>query len=102
NPMLLHHPPCDVMRDGWNPAASDLFRYTLHYHGWLPRLSIASGLALVSDWIERHPRGVGWEPYPTSMRLLAWLGFVARLQATHGVIPAHILASMRLQADHLA
>ncbi|MCF7676102.1 MAG: heparinase II/III family protein [Akkermansiaceae bacterium] len=66
----------------WNtPAASRLWRYNLHYFDWLwsllpedrPNWETARHFTL--DWIEHHPphRGAcGWEPYPTSLRLLNW------------------------------
>jgi uncharacterized heparinase superfamily protein len=66
----------------WDAAgASRLWRYNLHYFDWLwsllpqnaPDWETARRLTL--DWIERHPparEACGWEPYPTSLRLLNW------------------------------
>jgi uncharacterized heparinase superfamily protein len=66
----------------WEAAgASRLWRYNLHYFDWLwsllpenaPGWETAQRLTL--DWIERHPperKACGWEPYPTSLRLLNW------------------------------
>jgi uncharacterized heparinase superfamily protein len=63
------------------PGASRLWRYNLHYFDWLwsllpenaPDWQTARDLTL--DWIARHPparNACGWEPYPTSLRLLNW------------------------------
>lgn len=42
-------------------------------------MSSEQGLALMKDWIVRHPgfSGVGWHPYPVSLRLVNWIYFVA-------------------------
>jgi len=67
-------------------AQDPLWRYNLHYGEWALTLSqafLASGesryrdalLALLSDWIanNRVGRSPGWDPYPISRRLVAWL-----------------------------
>jgi uncharacterized heparinase superfamily protein len=68
----------------WNDAALPrLWLYNLHYFEYLGSLPYGAGRELILDWIERHPlaRGnAGWEPYPTSLRLFAWCGW---LFATH-------------------
>lgn len=66
----------------WNaPGQPRLWRYNLHYFDWLWSLlpdgvpEWAAARRLTLDWIERHPpaRGAcGWEPYPTSLRLMNW------------------------------
>lgn len=63
------------------PGASKLWLYNLHYFDWL--WSFVGSIeedwsfvqAWVQDWIDRHPaarRATGWEPYPTSLRLINW------------------------------
>jgi len=58
-----------------------LWAYHLHYFDWLwtflpeedPDWRPARRAVL--DWIERHPpagKACGWEPYPTSVRLMNW------------------------------
>jgi uncharacterized heparinase superfamily protein len=68
---------------GWPPADWDvpnlpkLWQYNLHYFEWLWSLDFPAGRAAILDWIARHPLGkgrVGWEPYPTSLRLMNWCG----------------------------
>jgi len=65
------HPPA------WNDeGGSRLWRYNLHYHGFLFELEFEEARALVLDYVEVHgPRkgAVGWEPYPLSLRLTSWI-----------------------------
>lgn len=58
-----------------------LWQYNLQYFDWLWSLLPAEGSdwnaarRLTLDWIERHPpkkTACGWEPYPTSLRLINW------------------------------
>ena len=72
---------------GWPPtwrvgAAQRLWEYNLHYFEYLWALDFDSAKAVASDWIANHPleRGSpGWEPYPTSLRLVNWCAvFYAR------------------------
>ncbi|TKW60843.1 MAG: hypothetical protein DI628_08110 [Blastochloris viridis] len=64
----------------WLPTqASALWVFHLHYHEWLADLRAAGQRAvarqLVADWLlsfgRYHP--VAWHPYPTSLRVVAWL-----------------------------
>ena len=64
----------------WQPAAPKLWLYNLHYFDWLWLLPPEEGLRAMLDWIARHPlrhRAVGWEPYPTSLRLANWSALLA-------------------------
>ncbi|CAG0999249.1 hypothetical protein MYXO_02896 [Myxococcaceae bacterium] len=90
----------------WDHAdAGPLWAYDLHGFEWARRTTLAPGArrALVLDWIDRHPRGIGWSPHPTSLRTLAW----TKLLATPGVLGAEgpergaILASLGSQLEHL-
>jgi uncharacterized heparinase superfamily protein len=50
-----------------------LWLYNLHYFEYLWALDYINAKHIVSDWIENHPlrrKQVGWEPYPTSLRLM--------------------------------
>lgn len=66
---------------GWPPAWDStgpprLWRYNLHYHGFLHALDYDPAREVVEDYLERHgpAKGAeGWEPYPVSLRLLNWL-----------------------------
>lgn len=65
---------------GWPPdwnhrGASRLWLYNLHYFDHLWALKYPDAIRLASDWIDQHrpARGaIGWEPYPTSLRLINW------------------------------
>jgi uncharacterized heparinase superfamily protein len=61
-----------------SPELPRLWQYHLHYFEWLWELPLAEARAAVRDWMARHglARGrVGWEPYPTSLRLSNWCGY---------------------------
>ena len=63
---------------GWLPSWNcdhlpKLWRYNLHYFEYLWSLNYEKAKRIVLDWIEKHPlkeKQVGWEPYPTSLRLM--------------------------------
>ena len=68
---------------GWPPAdweapkSPKLWQYNLHYFEWLWALDYESAREMVLDWIARHALAkgrVGWDPYPTSLRLMNWCG----------------------------
>ncbi len=62
----------------WNRAdLPKLWLYNLHYFEYLWTLDYEAAKSLVSDWMERHTlrQGrLGWEPYPTSLRLVNLCG----------------------------
>jgi uncharacterized heparinase superfamily protein len=99
-------------------GAGPLFAYHLHQLDFLrdPALEPAVRLELVLDWIRRHRGGVGWDPHPTSLRILT----LGKLLVSDGALPPdeaargeirHSLARQvetlsrnvehRLQANHL-
>lgn len=56
--------------------APRLWRYNLHYHGFLFDLEYEQARELVEDYIRNQPassRGEGWEPYPLSLRSTHWI-----------------------------
>ncbi|MBA7680907.1 hypothetical protein ES703_89228 [subsurface metagenome] len=63
---------------GWPPdwsynSSPKLWLYNLHYFEYLWCLDYSKSKTLVLDWIENYPlrrKQVGWEPYPTSLRLM--------------------------------
>lgn len=101
---LLGQPGYDPLVGGWGEGDDPLWTYTLHYHGWLsaPGCSPDDGRATILGWIDDHRSGVGWEPYPTSIRLMHWLGWLHTrgtiLQASQR---ERIFASMAAQVEHL-
>ena len=66
---------------GWdNPSQSKLWRYNLHYFDCLNQLELDKEEVqlqnnLISKWIRENPygKGTGWEPYPTSLRIINWI-----------------------------
>jgi uncharacterized heparinase superfamily protein len=65
---------------GWdNPALSKLWRYNLHYFDDLNAEGASDRtawhLASMLRWIADNPpgQGTGWEPYPTSLRIVNWI-----------------------------
>ncbi len=95
----------DPIREGWQPPGrSPLWLYTLHYHGWInaPEAEPLVVRDLLLNWVETHPHGVGWEPYPTAMRVLHWLGWLHRHQAHLDNDPRRrLFASIAAQLQHL-
>lgn len=65
---------------GWEDKSLDkLWLYNLHYFADLNAKNalarIAWHKALISEWIAENPAtlGTGWEPYPTSLRIVNWV-----------------------------
>lgn len=93
-------------RIDWDGSAhGPLFAYHLHQFDWARdvRLSPTERLAATLSWIARHPRGVGWDSGPISLRAFAW----GKLLATPGALPAgadvaRIRASLAAQLETLA
>jgi uncharacterized heparinase superfamily protein len=65
---------------GWDDrAVPKLWRYNLHYFDDLlapdGHVRRAAQRAAIDRWIRENPpgRGTGWEPYPTSLRIVNWV-----------------------------
>ena len=89
-------------------AVPMLWRYHLHYHDFLWSLGFPHVRRAVLHWIEHHVPGrgqVGWEPYPTSLRLANWCAlFLSRHRErtlADGVFAEALWSSVREQANHL-
>jgi uncharacterized heparinase superfamily protein len=89
---------------GWDdPLLPKLWRYNLHYFddlqaaGWQDRAAWHSDL--IAAWIAGNPpgQGSGWEPYPTSLRIVNWV----KWQLAGGGLSAEALASLAVQARAL-
>jgi uncharacterized heparinase superfamily protein len=72
----------------WHTAdVSDLWRYNLHYFDDLNASGAESRLAwhqqAIDDWTRSNPpgAGTGWEPYPTSLRVVNWIKYSRGRQA---------------------
>jgi uncharacterized heparinase superfamily protein len=89
----------------WNdPAQSRLWLYNLHYFQGFSPLGEdehdARLATLIERWVAENPpgHGVGWEPYPTSLRIVNW---IKRHLAGGSLSPA-VLASLAHQVRWLA
>lgn len=89
----------------WNaPDLPKLWLYNLHYFDDLMARDAPDRADwhrdLILRWIAENPAGTGngWEPYPTSLRIVNWIKWLqAGNQAPHGM-----LASLARQADWLS
>ena len=85
-----------------------LWLYNLHYHEFLWELEFEQARAVVLDWAANHGPGgvqVGWEAYPTSLRLANWCAiFFGRYRSrtlTDEPFCEKLWASIYEQAEHL-
>ncbi len=70
----------NIVETGWdNPSISKLWRYNLHYFEYLLQNNsderhLVSQAKIIENWIDNNHfgRGTGWEPYPTSLRIINW------------------------------
>ena len=90
---------------GWNdPKREKLWLYNLHYFDDLSSRNASDRYGqhakLIDRWINENPptKGNGWEPYPTSLRIVNWIKwFLVGGQAT-----PQRLESLALQAKVLS
>lgn len=90
---------------GWDePSVAKLWRYNLHYFDDLNARDAAERVewhqALITRWVAENPPfdGSGWEPYPTSLRIVNWVKWAL---AGHGALPSGFEDSLALQARWL-
>jgi len=87
---------------GWQqPTAPRLWIYNLHYLDGLANPDTPAALKeqVVDDWLANNPpgEGPGWEPYPTSLRIVNLIKWVL----TGGPASAHLVESLALQSRAL-
>ncbi|MDB2521417.1 heparinase II/III family protein [Planktomarina temperata] len=89
---------------GWQSSSrSKLWRYNQHYFddlnasGWSDRLNWHN--LLIVRWIDENPpfSGHGWDPYPTSIRIVNWIKWSSEV----GCLPKKIEESLALQVRWL-
>lgn len=81
----------------WNDQEQDLlWLYQLHYFDDLSTLTNSEYKQLMQRWIAENPAGVspGWDPYPTSRRIVNWIKF----QLNGGELSETALISLVQQA----
>jgi uncharacterized heparinase superfamily protein len=91
-------------KGGWNDAALEkLWLYNLHYFDDLNAAGAVNRkswqLALMQRWVTENPptSGNGWEPYPTSLRIVNWI----KWSLAGNNLPLACLQSLALQARWL-
>lgn len=102
--------------DWGNTDKSDLWLYNLHYFDDLHAQGAAQREAthreMIAHWLEENPPtiGVGWEPYPASLRVVNWIKWLLAGNApVPGMLPslfqqAHVINQQleyHLQGNHL-
>ncbi|NJD61581.1 MAG: heparinase, partial [Deltaproteobacteria bacterium] len=91
-------------RDDWNaPEIPKLWLYHLHYFDDLNARGNRERKAWHEPWIARWirenppPRGNGWEPYPTSLRIVNWIKWALG----GGALSGEAARSLAAQAGYL-
>ena len=85
-------------------SISKLWRYNQHYFDDLNAFKSALRrdwhLSLLKRWVEENPSGVGvgWEPYPTSLRIVNWV----KWHCNGNGLPQICLKSLAVQARWLS
>lgn len=94
---------CD--RNIWNNNKfSKLWLYNLHYFDFLLTKDSNNKTLqcnnLISRWIKENPqaKGVGWEPYPLSLRLVNWIKWLM----SKNEVSSEVLDSIAIQAKFLS
>jgi uncharacterized heparinase superfamily protein len=89
--------------DWQNPQMEKLFLYHLHYFDDLNAKKAAHRQIWQTDaihyWIQDNPigYGIGWEPYPTSLRIVNWIKWIL-----NGNLPtAEMIGSLTTQVNYL-
>ncbi len=90
-----------------NPDKSHLWLYNLHYFDDLlavnARQRADSHSELISHWLTSNPpaSGVGWEPYPTSLRIVNWVKWLLQGHQSQGHQPVPGMLSSLFQQTHV-
>lgn len=93
----------DSVKDWNNPRWEKLWLYNLHYFDDLQACDAenkkALHLDLIGKWIHENPSGMGngWEPYPTSLRIVNWIKWALAGNS----LPDEALHSLAVQTRYL-
>lgn len=94
----------DVGWNGKNNKVSKLWRYNQHY---FDDLNASGSLRrklwhdqLLMRWVNENKvgKGVGWEPYPTSLRIVNWIKY----KFSQNILSSNSIQSLTLQAQWLS
>ncbi len=90
----------ELSEHGWDdPRIMKLWRYNLHYFDDLnakdSNLRYSWHESLIHRWIDENPVGIGtgWEPYPTSLRIVNWIKWII----SYGIPASECIQSLALQ-----
>jgi uncharacterized heparinase superfamily protein len=106
NTFLFLNKSYDLSKIGWNNSNSNiskLWRYNQHYFDDLNSRGAISRKVwhkkLINLWINQNPVGigVGWEPYPTSLRIVNWI----KWHFLGNTLPDIVLQSLIIQSQWL-
>lgn len=88
----------------WNNKQWEaLWLYNLHYFDDLSSIDSKNRLEeqkdLIKKWIAENPpgKGIGWDPYPTSLRIVNWI----KWNLLHGGLDQNIIQSLAIQTRFL-
>ncbi len=82
----------ELVSNGWNSSnLSLLWRYNLHYFDFLNQqhpLEPALAKSLMLKWVVENPMGskCGWDPYPTSLRIINWVKWLTKYHENDSII----------------
>jgi uncharacterized heparinase superfamily protein len=95
----------DLVDHGWDDRELEkIWRYNLHYFDDLNAQDSSARVewhqALMLRWVHENPPalGTGWEPYPTSLRIVNWVKWAL----DGNVLPPECRDSLAVQARWLA
>jgi uncharacterized heparinase superfamily protein len=86
-----------------NPSLSKLWRYNLHYFDCLNDSFTKSRIdlhkELIAKWVKDNPPflGTGWEPYPSSLRIINWIKWAL----SGNELPKKSISSLTIQTRWL-
>ncbi len=102
---FLNHEHSLPVQGGWNDTSLDkLWLYNLHYFDDLNARGTGQRAAwqqaLLERWLLENPpaSGNGWEPYPTSLRIVNWVKWLA----AGNKAPSGLIQSLATQARWLS
>jgi uncharacterized heparinase superfamily protein len=98
----------ELTAHGWDdPALEKLWRYNLHYFDDLNAQDAPARCAwhhaLLLRWVRENPpaTGSGWEPYPTSLRIVNWIKWTLEGNALSSECLDSLAAQVRWLAQRL-
>ena len=96
-------------KEDWNAKDQDkLWLYNLHYFDDLNAANAEHRLkwhvSLIQKWINENPvgEGNGWEPYPSSLRIVNWIKWLIENQNSNNISQQTFLDSLVIQTRFLS